>query len=211
MTIELRALLSKRAALKVETRADGTTHLTGYAAVFYDGTPETQFSLWSGCVERIMPGAFNEALGRDDVRCLFNHEPCKIFGRTVSSTLTLAVDKVGLFYDCTLSESSAEAKSLADSINRGDVSGSSFGFSCYDGFGRSSWLTDKTADGVVIDVRSVESVTLYDVGPATFPAYVGTSCDVAQRSHSSWQKRSRFRPALQRALLTLARVRAMNN
>lgn len=203
MTIELRSLTHKRASLKIETRADGSSHLTGYAAVFWDGTPETQFGLFAGCVERILPGAFDDALSRpDDVRCLFNHEPSDIYGRTLAGTLTLSVDAVGLFYDCELPASAT----LAESIDRGDVSGSSFGFNLWDGYGRSSWVVDKTADGVPIDVRQIESVTLFDVGPATFPAYAATSCELAQRSYVAWQRQTRSRSRLQRAQLQLARA-----
>ncbi len=188
MKIEQRALTDQRAGLKIEKRADGSVHLTGYSAVFYNGTPETQFSLWSGCVERIMPGAFTAAIGRDDVRCLFNHRDSDVFGRTAASTLVIREDAVGLWYDCTLSDGSLSAKDLADKINRRDVTGSSFGFECVD----DQWKWDQTSDGVKIEVREVRSVTLWDVGPATFPAYLGTSSEIATRSRDAWREVERL-------------------
>lgn len=207
MKIETRALTDKRAGLKVETRADGTRHVCGYAAVFYNGTPETQFELWQGCVERIMPGAFTEALSRDDVRCLFNHEADAIFGRTVAGTLTLTEDSVGLWYDCVLSNSGA-ADNLYTSVDRRDVTGSSFGFECE----KSDWITAKTGEGISYDVRQVMSVKLWDVGPATFPAYAGTSSEIATRSHDAWreteklkERRDRFSQLKRTHLLDSAR------
>ena len=48
--------------------------------------------------ETILPGAFTAAIGRDDVRCLFNHSPDYVLGRTKSGTLTLSEDARGLRY-----------------------------------------------------------------------------------------------------------------
>jgi HK97 family phage prohead protease len=161
---------------KIEVRkSDLGRCLEGYAAVFFDAAnPEgTQFKLWSNTFERIMPGAFDNALRRpDDVRCLFNHDDCEIYGRTAAGTLTLSVDKIGLRFSCLLPDTD-EATGLITSIERGDISGCSFGF-------RADAVTWRDVNDQTY--RELTDVALYDVGPCTFPAYSGTSTEIAQRS-----------------------------
>ena len=161
---------------KIEVRkADQGKYLEGYAAVFFDpANPEqTQFRLWGNTFERIMPSAFTNALARpDDVRCLFNHDDCEIYGRTAAGTMTLSVDKVGLRFSCLLPDTD-DAGELVTSIERGDISGCSFGF-------RADAVTWRDVNDQTF--RELTDVSLYDVGPCTFPAYSGTSTEIAQRS-----------------------------
>ncbi len=149
-------------------RADGDEavgHLNGYAAVFYDGTPETQFELFTDFIERIMPGAFDRAIREDDVRALFNHNPDHVLGRLSAETLALSVDKTGLRYDISLADT-VLAGDVRTHVDRREVTGSSFSF----------MITDqdfRTEDGV--DIREIRGVELFDVGPVTFPAYDATT------------------------------------
>lgn len=145
--------------------------LVGYASVFYDGTPKTEFRLWADFVERIMPGAFDKTLkANDDVRALFNHDPSLILGRTTAGTVELETDKRGLRYSIDLG-STTVAEDVVKHIRRGDVSGSSFGFEVTDVEHR---MEDK------VDIREITGVKLFDVGPVTFPAYEGTDVNVRQ-------------------------------
>ena len=169
-------------SVQLRTAADGKSQIiSGYAAVFYRvGEPGTQYPLWPGCVERILRGAFDNALQRaDDVRCLFNHDVNQIFGRTTSQTLLLKVDDIGLFFEDTLPDTE-DGRSLASKIQRKDVTGCSFSFTS--GPKPAEWTTEKTPDGVTFDVRNIVDVTLFDVGPVTFPAYTATEVEVAKRS-----------------------------
>lgn len=171
---------SSAARVGVHTRADGTPIITGYGAVFWNGTAGTEYVLWDDrwgrAVERILPGAFDGALSRpDDVRGLFNHDPNLVLGRTVAQTMTLSRDAVGLKYDIVPGEAST-AKDVMAYIQRGDVSGSSFSFNIPNGGER--WTGTKDAEGRRIEVREILAVELWDVGPVTFPAYAGTSTGV---------------------------------
>ena len=153
--------------------------IRGLAAVYYDGTEATQFELWEGAVERIMPGAFADALrGQGDVRALFNHDPNLVLGSTAAGTLKLSDDPRGLRYEIDPPDTQP-ARDLVQSIQRGDVKGSSFAFRVLD----QQW---KTEDG--IDIRLIERVELFDVGPVTFPAYEATEAQLraARTSHHSW-------------------------
>jgi len=114
---------------KVETRADGNKVICGYAAVFYNSAdPGTQYELWPGNVERIMPTAFDRAIReKDDCRALVNHNPDLLLGRTSAGTLKLFADTVGLGYEI-IPPNTQAAKDCIASIERGDMTGSSFGF-----------------------------------------------------------------------------------
>ena len=152
--------------------------IRGYAAVFYKaGDPSTEFEMFPGYVERIMPGAFDAPLREDDVRCLNNHEDECVLGRrdpnAQTNTLRLGVDERGLWYECDLDPT---REAIYRSIKRGDVTGSSFGFVCSTEYGgKRGRVVWEEVNGVTI--RNIYDLTLYDVGPATFPAYVGSSAE----------------------------------
>lgn len=140
--------------------------LQGYASVFYDGTEDSQFRLGENLVERIIPGAFDAALERgDDVRALFNHDPNLVLGRT-PKTLSLSVDKKGLRYE--IDAGTTLGRQVAESVSRGDITGSSFGFIVDE---------DTIAKDGKENVREIRKVTLIDVSPVTFPAYESTSAE----------------------------------
>ncbi len=177
----------------LEKRADGQQTLTGYAAVFYRaGSPGTEYVMWTDLVERIRPGAFDRALQeRQDVRGLFNHGADCLLGRLSSGTLRLSVDDVGLRYEIDLPDTQT-AKDVAALVSRGDLSGSSFTF----GANKTEW--DDTG---TVSVRTLIDVDLYDVGPVTFPAYVGTSTAI----------RSQDREVIDAERAELARVRRIES
>jgi hypothetical protein len=128
-------------------------------------------------VETIKPGAFNKVLGADpDVRCLFNHDPNNLLGRTKSGTLRLNDSKDGLQFECDVDMESRCGADVQRMIERGDLDGCSFGFTV----GKQSWREEKDGNEVRY-YRDIEEIDeLFDVGPVTYPAYTGTS--VAARS-----------------------------
>lgn len=153
------------ARVALEQRADEGPKITGYAAVFYDGTDATQYMLWDDMAERIMPTAFDRAVKEDDVRGLFNHDPNMLLGRTTAGTMRLSVDSKGLRYEIDPPDT-AVGRDTATAIKRGDLSGSSFAFVPTETLIREQ-------DGITI--REILAVELFDVGPVTFPAYESTS------------------------------------
>ena len=140
--------------------------ITGYAAVYYNGTEPTQFRLGPGYVERFMPGAFERALASgSDVVGLFNHDMNLLLGRVSAGTMTLSADSRGLKYEISESGTSI-SKDVADHQQRGDLVGSSIGFR--------PTVERMTTDGP-LDVRELHEVEIRDVGPVTYPAYDGTA------------------------------------
>jgi hypothetical protein len=153
--------MTHRMRAEYRSAIEGNT-LTGYAAIF-DGYADLGSE-----VENIDPKAFDALLGSaPDVRCLVNHDPNQLLGRTTAGTLRLSVDGKGLKYECDLPNTRA-ADDLRELLKRGDITGSSFGFIPGDqGRGRAP-------DGRVLRTHT-NIRTLLDVSPVTYPAYEGAS------------------------------------
>lgn len=154
---EVRAIgkLEARAAEEGKPRKIG-----GYASMFNSPT-----DIGGYFREQVAPGAFSAAIGRDDVRALFNHDPNYVLGRTTNKTLSLSEDSKGLLWEATPPDTQW-ARDLVASIDRGDVSQCSFGFRVT----KETW--DETGE---VPLRTILEVELYDVSPVTYPAYEDTS------------------------------------
>lgn len=160
MEIERRAFAMDD--IKVETREDGSKRMVGHAAVFNMLSEDL-----GGFREQISPGAFAGALETDDVRALWNHNADHVLGRNVSGTLVMSEDVRGLAIEIDPPDTQV-ARDLMVSMERGDVSHMSFGFSARPG--GQNWAKDD--DGQV--VRTLTKLRLFDVSPVTFPAYPQT-------------------------------------
>lgn len=177
---EARSLQPAQAGIDLETREEGSPILRGYGAVFYQrGKPETEFRLGDLFVERIAPGAFDRAIREDDVRCLYNHDPAMLLGRSTAGTLRLSTDAVGLRYEVDLPDTNA-GRDVAESAQRGDLSGASIIF-------RATAIMWKEEEDEELPIREITEVRLFDCGPVPFPAYEGTSAEIAKRSLQEWQ------------------------
>lgn len=136
--------------------ANAAKHITGYAAVF-----NTRAEISPGYLEQISPGAFSEAIERDDVRALLNHDPNIVLGRKKAGTLKLHEDARGLFYEISPPDTTA-AVDLMKLILRGDVTGSSFSFTVLD-------QKKEQVNGALL--RTVKKARLFDISIVTYPAY----------------------------------------
>jgi len=119
--------------------------------------------------ERIERGAFKDALERDDVRALFNHDDGQLLGRSSAGTLRMHEDENGLAVEIDLPNTQL-GDDVLELVKRGDITGMSFGFVP----GEEDWET-RSGEQVRIH-RSIG--TLIDVSPVTFPAYPGTDVSV---------------------------------
>lgn len=154
--------------VECEAREDGEPmRLIGYAAMF-----EREAVIAGFFREKIEAGAFREAIGRDDVRGLFNHDANFVLGRTTAGTMRLKEDKTGLRYEIDLPDTQF-ARDLMVSVKRGDISQSSFAFEVESPedapFDHSEMKSGK------LPLRTIKRAKLYDVSPVTFPAYEETS------------------------------------
>lgn len=189
-----------RSFVPAEMRAaeDGSVRVSGYAAVFNQETDIGGF--FTEVIER---GAFTEAIGRDDVVFLINHEGLPL-ARTRSGTLTLSEDERGLKVDAMLDMSDPDVMSIVPKMKRGDLDKMSFAF--YPEAQR--W--DETGD---VPKRYIQKVRLADVSIVTTPAYDGTEIGLrsleAHRRSSSKAKKSSPSNQASRRMRMAAKLRGI--
>lgn len=164
-TIERRLLTSGKLQLRAADK-NATPGIEGYAAVFNEQYDNGWFC------ETIKPGAFARALKeKQDIRCLFNHDPNNLLGRTKSKTLTLAQDDKGLSFSCDLNMETRIGAEVHAMCDRGDLDGCSIGFVVT----KQTWRDELDENGIMIHYRDIEDMDLLDAGPVTYPAYPQTS------------------------------------
>ena len=115
-----------------------------------------------------------------DARALFNHDKNFVLGRVGAGTVRLGVDEIGLRYTIDVPDTQL-GRDVVTSIERGDISGSSFAFSVRnDGAKVERQKESKTW------VRTLNDLDLFDVGPVTYPAYTATTTGL--RSEEAMQE-----------------------
>jgi HK97 family phage major capsid protein len=146
--------------------------LHGYASVY--GIESNDLG---GFREKIAPGAFRDVLADADVRCLLNHDPSQVLGRTRAGTLRLFDEERGLRFACDLPESPL-GENVREATQRGDIDGASFRFVC----GSETWDDAR-------EVRTVTQVSeLHDVSVATYGAYPAASVELRTRPEKTEEK-----------------------
>lgn len=171
MTMERRALTAAP-----ELRADGGAKVArGYAALFNSET-----DIGGYFREKIAPGAFKDAIG-GDIRALIDHDTGRVIGRSASGTLRLSEDEKGLFVEIDLPDTT-DGRDLAVQLERGDISGMSFGFAVT----HDEW--DETGD---IPLRTIHAVELFEVSAVAFPAYGDTSIALRSRDEARKEREAR--------------------
>lgn len=160
-----------------ETREteSGEMILSGYFAKF-----DSPYEVCDGWTETIAPGAFTRTLasGRE-VKGLWNHDTNLALGSLLNRTLILVQDDIGLRGDIVINPLDSDAVNGYQRVNRGDVSGSSFGFDV------TVWDEEYDADGRRHTILR-EIFPLYEVSPCTFPAYEAT--EVYARNREAFEK-----------------------
>ena len=145
------------ASLRAE--GDGSRRIEGYAIVF----GQRSLNL-GGFVEFISPEAVDRTIKENiDVRAFWNHDSGEVLGRLTAGTLQMRKDKRGLKV---IIDPPKWADKIIESIERGDVSGMSFGFSPID----DTW--DMDGD---LPIRTVTDMRVHEVSIVSMPAYPATS------------------------------------
>lgn len=159
MTVEFRAWMPDAAEVRAE--GDGMS-FTGYAIRWDVPSEPLPFT------ESIAPGATTRSLkSRNEVKAFVNHDTNLVIGSSRAGTLRMTEDSKGLLTQIDLPDTSY-ARDLSVSIQRGDVSGMSFGFSVV----KDSWSEDYSQ-------RTISELRLHEVSVVTgFPAYRQTTAAV---------------------------------
>ena len=148
--------------LNVEERADGLgPKITGYAAVFGKWSEDL-----GGFREQIKRGAFAKAIGKSDVRGLFNHDSNYVLGRQSNGTLTIKEDKNGLWMEIDPPDTQIIRDLVLAPIKRGDIKEQSFAFIVAENGDEWKNLHGEKPDEPV--TRTITEVDeLFDVSPVT--------------------------------------------
>lgn len=170
---EMRAGLNP---VEVRAKNDGTVRVEGYAAVF-----EQETNIADLFREKIARGAFTDAIGRDDVVFLINHDGLPM-ARTKSGTLEIRQDATGLWIGADLDAEDPDVKRIIPKMKRGDLDKMSFAFRAK----KQEW--DESQDP---PLRTILQADLYDVSIVTTPAYEGTS--IAMRSLDAVRKERKIK------------------
>jgi uncharacterized protein len=189
-----------RGGIAAEIRADAAgIRVSGYAAVFNQVT-----TIGDWFREVIAPGAFREAIGRDDVVFLVNHEGLPL-ARTRSGTLTLSEDSTGLKMETVLDPEDPDVQAITGKMKRGDLDKMSFAFI--------PEVQEWDESGNDLPLRTIKRAALYDVSIVTTPAYDGTS--IGMRSLEAFraaQKTKNFNAAAMRHRMKMnLRLRGAEN
>lgn len=159
----------------LEIRSQGTLTakgktLSGYAAVFNSEAVLGDFT------EVIRQGAFAKSLATgSNIRALYHHQGDALLGTTKGGTLQLREDAHGLAFSLSLPDTT-HGRDLAILVERGDVSGCSFGFRVAPGGDR--W----EHRGAQL-VRELLAVDLMEVTLTADPAYQDTTVAMRSRPH----------------------------
>ncbi|MFP4878290.1 HK97 family phage prohead protease [Mammaliicoccus sciuri] len=166
----------------VEVRSDDESNkmfIEGYAL---------KYNTWSedlgGFKETISPDALNET-DLTDVRCLVDHIPSQIIGRTTAGTLKLTKDKIGLKYRCELPNTNY-AKDLYENMRLGNINQCSFGFMLSEDGDEMRF--DKNNNIYQRTLKNISQLT--DVSVVTYPAYKDTDVAPALRSIEMIEKQN---------------------
>lgn len=149
--------------------------IKGYFSVY-----NSDYQMWPGYIERILPGAFDE-VDMSDVVCLFNHEDEALLGRLYNGegTLKIGFDERGGYFECEKANTTIWSDTY-ENIRLKNLRGCSFAFTISE---QSVEYDVPQEDGSFATVVSISKVKrLYDVGPVVNPAYVETEVEADYRN-----------------------------
>lgn len=166
---------------EIRMTEDGEIRVAGHAAVF-----NQRADIGGWFTEEFAPGAFSNAIGRDDVVFLVNHDGLPL-ARTRSGTLRLSEDDEGLRVESVLDANDPDVQAIHVKMQRGDLDKMSIAFMAE----RQEWQENDETDD--IPHRTILEARLYDVSVVTYPAYDGTDIGLrALKEHQAQRSRQNF-------------------
>jgi HK97 family phage prohead protease len=180
---------------------DGKKEISGYGAIYYDGTPSSEYHLGDNLYERIQPGAFDRPLAeRENVEIRYNHSDDFILG-DVEGGAVVKVDDKGLRYSLPYDAADPQHQTVLAKINKGLIRGSSIGM-----YGPQYRFTQENGKDIAW-VTGVKKIR--DVGPVGRPAYTGATATIrsadCDEQYQAWLKR---KAETEKRLAKLAKMNA---
>ena len=178
LSYSVRSLKPTVANLRIDRRDAANPQITGYAAPFYqENDAGTEYRMHNG-VERIMPGAFTDALaGGNDIAAFFNHNDDILLGRRSAGTLHLEQDSFGLRFAIPYDADDPDHQRIARKIDKGELNGASFGFEKPE----VEWSREGDQR-----VRNLTKIPLIEVSVVVWPAYKATTAGVRNAERSDF-------------------------
>lgn len=164
----------------VTTRSDenGDLFLEGLFVVY-----DSVYDVYPGATESIARGAFSESVN-GDVRALYNHNTDIVLGRTSAGTLELRDTDKGLWGKIKINPKDTDAMNAYARVQRGDLTGCSFGFD----IPKDGEEITQNEDGTVhFTIKRVDP--LWEVSPCVFPAYEATHISARGRDLEEVKRR----------------------
>lgn len=164
----------------VTTRSDenGDLFLEGLFVVY-----DSVYDVYPGATESIARGAFSESVN-GDVRALYNHNTDIVLGRTSAGTLELRDTDKGLWGRIKINPKDTDAMNAYARVQRGDLTGCSFGFD----IPKDGEEITQNEDGTVhFTIKRVDP--LWEVSPCVFPAYEATHISARGRDLEEVKRR----------------------
>ena len=174
---EFRAL-TQGLELRAADEAAGTKTAAGYAVLY-----NQEANVHGYWIETIAPGAFDQSIQERDVLAVHSHDTGRVVGRKNAGTLTLRSDSKGLAFENPLPDTT-DGRDLAVQIDRGDISGMSFGFRAL----KQEW--DDTQDP---PKRTILEGELYEITYTPMPVYHQTEVGLRSLEGARQERRSHNR------------------
>lgn len=163
----MKSNLEIRALNQVDTTEENVVE--GYALKFNKPSRDL-----GGFIETISPNAL-DGVDLSDVRCFLDHDSSKLLGRTISNTLELSIDEVGLKFRCVLPNTTV-GRDAMELVKRGDLNQCSFSFTLEDN--GDTWY--KEGEQISRNIEHIDE--LFEISLVSIPAYDDTDVKVASRS-----------------------------
>lgn len=158
-------------------RGDGGNKIGGYAAKYNVISEDL-----GGFREVLLPGCF-DLDNSPDIVCNFDHDDCRILGRSTSGTLRVSADDVGLAFECDTPNTTL-GNDIVELIARGDIASNSFAFTVEE----EEW--DEMEDGTPL--RKIKRCVVWDTAVVIHPAYPET--ELALRSLEAARAKTQPQP-----------------
>lgn len=171
---------------EVIERSDGSKTISGYAVLWYDGTPKTEYPMPNGRIERIRRADFEPILSqKDPVALRFNHsKDCEL--DNTGATLVLRADDKGILFNAPYDPTDPDHQKTMAKFNKRQIKGCSFraiARHTYEQVGNKviGWLTD---------IERFVDVSIIGGNVVDKPAYNGTSCIIRSEAedYEEWRK-----------------------
>ena len=146
-----------------QSQDTNATEIDGYIAKFDSPT-----ELFDGFFEKIDRSAFDNTIkDGHNIFLLYHHDWSKPLASTITGTLTLSVDNIGLRFNATINDNLSYGKDAIELIRQGLISGCSFGFNCV----RESNEYNSNDDSIT---RTLLEINLYEGSILCIPQYEDT-------------------------------------